>query len=47
MTVFGSGKPLRQFIYSNDLAKLIMSGINDLYHCSAIQFIQMDNEQLQ
>lgn len=24
VTVFGSGKPLRQFIYSQDLAKLMM-----------------------
>lgn len=24
MTVYGSGKPLRQFIYSLDLAKLII-----------------------
>ena len=35
-TVWGSGKPLRQFIYSEDLAKLILWALDNYDDCEPI-----------
>ncbi len=36
MTIWGSGKPLRQFIYSRDLAKLFLWTMRDYNEVSPI-----------